>query len=248
MTPKSEFLAGALAVAPLLVGVAPFGIIFGALALTSGLSMPATLAMSAFVFAGSAQFIAATLVGAGATVWLIIATTFVVNLRHLLYSVTVAPHIRHLPTRWQAALAFWLTDEAFAVVMQRYNKTDQSPHKHWFFLGIEITMYIVWQLSTIIGVLLGQRIDDPLSWGLDFALPVTFIGILIPTIKDKATLAAVISASIAALVAYSLPNQLGLMVASVVGIGIGVSIERLTKTTRTAGRRQDNSQSERLSE
>ena len=147
-SPRTEFLAGLKNILPLLVGVCPFGVIFGALALTSGLSPGATMAMSAFVFAGSAQFIAATLVGAGAGIWLIILATFVVNLRHLLYSVTLTPYLKHLPARWQAPLAFWLTDEAFVVVNRRYNQPDSSPHKHWFFLGAAISMYATWPLVT----------------------------------------------------------------------------------------------------
>ncbi len=207
VSPKTEFLAGLKNILPLLVGVCPFGIIFGALALASGLSPGATMAMSAFVFAGSAQFIAATLVGNGASLWLIILTTFVINLRHLLYSVTLTPYLKHLPARWQAPLAFWLTDEAFVVVSRRYNQPDSSPYKHWFFLGAAISMYITWQMSTLIGILAGQMIPDPLSWGLDFALPVTFIGMLIPALKDRAILIATLVAGITAVIAYRLENS-----------------------------------------
>lgn len=227
ISPQAEFLAGLKNTLPLLVGVFPFGVIFGALALTSGLSPGATMAMSAFVFAGSAQFIAATLVGSGAQVWLIILTTFVVNLRHLLYSVTFTPHLKHLPTRWQAPLAFWLTDESFVVTSQRYQQADHSLHKHWFFLGSAISMYTTWQTSTLIGLLAGQTIPDPLSWGLDFALPVTFIGMLIPLLKNRASFVSAIVAGVTAVVAYHLENQLGLIVAALAGIIAGVVVERI---------------------
>lgn len=223
-TPKSEFLAGVKSMLPLLVGVAPFGMIFGALALTNGLSVPATLAMSAFVYAGSAQFIAANLVGTGASAWLIIGTTFVVNLRHLLYSVTMAPHLTHLPHRWQAMLAFWLTDESFVMVNQRYQQADAMGYKHWFFLGSAVIMYTTWQVSTWLGVFAGQRIADPLSWGLDFALPATFIGMLIPLIKDRATLASVMVAGLVAVLGRNFEHQLGLVVAAILGIVIGVIV------------------------
>src|SRR5512135_2810064 len=109
----AEFLAGAKATFPLIVGAIPFGIIFGALAAASGLSFAATAAMSAFVFAGSAQFIAVGLVAAGTGWPFIVLTTFVVNLRHMLYSATLAPHVKRLPQRWKIPLAFWLTDETF---------------------------------------------------------------------------------------------------------------------------------------
>ena len=226
-TPKTEFMAGLRNTLPLLVGVFPFGIIFGALALTSGLSSGGTMAMSAFVFAGSAQFIAANLVGSGAPIWLIVLTTFIINLRHLLYSVTLTPHLKHLPTRWLAPLAFWLTDEAFVVVSQRYRQADRTPFKHWFFLGSALGMYVTWQVSTYIGIIAGQTIPNPLSWGLDFALPVTFIGMLIPLLKDKATMASTAVAALTAVLAFRLEHQMGLMVAALAGIMAGVLAERL---------------------
>ena len=129
-TPKSEFLSGIKAIIPLVVGAIPFGIIFGALASTSGLSSAATQGMSLFVFAGSAQFIAAGLVASGTSTIIIVLTTLVVNLRHMLYATTLAPHMQNLPTRWLLPLGFWLTDESFVVVIQRYQRLDKSPYKH----------------------------------------------------------------------------------------------------------------------
>ncbi len=127
ITRRSEFWDGVRATFPLVVGAIPFGIIFGALAVNSGLSVGATAAMSAFVFAGSAQFVATGLVAGGAGILVIILTTFVVNLRHSLYSATLAPHVKHLPQRWLVPLGFWLTDETFLVVAERFRRTDQSP-------------------------------------------------------------------------------------------------------------------------
>ena len=228
-TPRYEFLAGIKKTLPLLVGVFPFGIIFGALALASGLTPLATQAMSLFVFAGSAQFIAANLVGVGAQLWLIVLTTWVVNLRHLLYSATLTPHLKHLPNRWIAPLAFLLTDEAFVVVSQRYNQPDDPRYKHWFFLGSAVSMYVTWQTGTVIGIVAGQVIPNPLSWGLDFALPVTFIGMLIPMLKDKATFAAMLTAGVIAIAAHGLENQLGLMAAALAGIAAGVIVSRTTR-------------------
>ena len=151
-TRSAEFWQGVKATFPLVVGAIPFGIIFGAVAVNSGLSVAATAAMSAFVFAGSSQFVAAGLVAGGAGAFIIILTTFVVNLRHSLYSATLAPHMKHLPQRWLVPLGFWLTDESFLVVEQRYRQPDASPYKHWFFLGSAIFMYTNWQLCTWIGI------------------------------------------------------------------------------------------------
>ena len=114
---------------PLLLGAFPFGLIYGALAATSGLGTAAGMAMAALVFAGSAQFIAVGMVAAGVPVVIIILTTFIVNLRHLLYSATLLPHLRHLPQKWRIPLAFWLTDETFAVTVRRFQRVDDSAWK-----------------------------------------------------------------------------------------------------------------------
>jgi 4-azaleucine resistance transporter AzlC len=227
-TPRSEFISGFKATIPLVIGGIPFGIIFGALAVTSGLSPVAAMAMSLFVFAGSAQFIAAGLVANGTGIGIIILTTFIVNLRHALYSTTLAPHMKHLSQKWLLPLGFWLTDESFVVAANRYSEPDLSQYKHWFFLGSAVFMYIDWQLCTLIGIVAGQAIPDPLSWGLDFAMVVTFLGLVVPMVKGRPTFVAVIVAGVVATAGYKLPNQLGLILAALLGVGAGVLLEQMS--------------------
>jgi 4-azaleucine resistance transporter AzlC len=224
---RGEFWAGAKDTFPLIVGAIPFGIIFGALAVNSGISPAGTLAMSAFVFAGSAQFIAAGLVASGVSTGLIILTTFVVNLRHMLYSASLAPHMKHLPQRWLLPLGFWLTDESFAVVITRYSRADRSPFKHWYFLGSAVAMYSNWQLCTYIGLRAGQAIPDPGRWGLEFAMVVTFIGMIVPFLRGKPEVVAALVAGGTALAANGLPNRMGLMVGALLGVAAGVAAEIL---------------------
>ena len=224
-TPVSEFLAGARATFPLIVGAIPFGLIFGTLALGSGLSFIGAMAMSAFVFAGSAQFIAIGLLAAG-TAWpIIVLTTFVVNLRHALYSASLAPYVSRLPRRWQSPLAFWLTDETFAVVISRYTNGGSSPHRHWFYLGSALFMYLNWQLCTFLGLTIGRLLPNAAELGLDFAMPVTFIGLVIAYLKHWPMVATVIVSGLVALVAFPLPHNLGLIVASLAGILTGILVE-----------------------
>lgn len=224
-TRRDEFLGGIKATIPLIIGAIPFGIIFGALAITSGLSAGGALGMSMFVFAGSSQFIATGLLAAGTEMVVIIVTTFVVNARHVLYSATLAPYVRRLPQRWLLPLGFMLTDEAFVVAITRYQHADDSPYKHWYFLGSALSMYVMWQLSTMIGVVAGSAIPDPAGWGLDFAMYVTFLGMLVPMVKTRPVLVAVLVASATALLTYSLPNQLYLIVAAIAGVIAGVTAE-----------------------
>lgn len=223
---REEFLAGARAIVPLMIGSIPFAIIFGALAVTSGLSPQAAAAMSAIVFAGSAQFVAVGMVAAGAGMWMIIFTTLIVNLRHVLYGATIAPNVRQLSQRWLIPLGFLMTDESFVVAIQRYNRGDGAPFKHWYHLGTSVSLYINWQLFTWLGLWAGRAIPNPGAWGLDFAFPATFIGMLVPLITSRSIMACVFSAGSAALLFHSLPNQLGLIVAAICGVGAGIAAEQ----------------------
>lgn len=229
---RQEFWHGVRATFPLVVGAIPFGVLFGALAVNNGLSAAAAGAMSALVFAGSSQFIAAGLVGSGTNLLLIVLTTFVVNLRHALYSVTLAPYMKHLSQRWLAPLAFWLTDESFLVVVERYRQPDVSPYKHWFFLGSALFMYINWQFCTWIGILAGRTLPNLGDWGLDFALIVTFIGMIAPGLRNRPVAASALVAGAAALTLARLPNQLGLMVATLAGVLAGTFAERWSTASR----------------
>lgn len=211
---------------PLIVGAIPFGIIFGTLATTNGLSVGATLAMSAFVFAGSSQFIAAGMIATQTGWLLIVLTTFVVNLRHLLYSVSLLPYVKALPQPWKVLLAFLLTDESFAIAIRRYEAKETSSFKHWYFLGAALAMYLNWQLCTLLGITLGQMIPNAAEWGLDFAMSVTFIGMVVPYVKNKPMVIAVAIAGFTAVLTASFPNKIGLMLAAIAGISAGVVSER----------------------
>lgn len=223
---RAAFLAGLRDMFPLLVGSWPFGLIFGALAVTSGFSPLGAAAMSVFIFAGSAQFIAVGLVAGGVETAVIVLAALVVNLRHMLYAATLAPHLSKVPTRWLLPLGFWLTDESFVVAAKHFEEDQDSANKRWYLLGTEIAMYTNWQVATWVGILAGQQIKDPQSWGLDFAMVVTFIGLLVPMFKDSPTLAAALAAGATALLANGLPHQLGLLLAALVGIAAGVLVER----------------------
>jgi 4-azaleucine resistance transporter AzlC len=226
ITRRSEFWAGLVATLPLVLGAIPFGIIFGAVAVASGLSAWATVAMSALVFAGASQFIAVGLVASGAAIAIIVLTTFVVNLRHALYAASLAPHMKELPQRWLAPLGFWLTDESFVVVIERYNRMDASPWKHWYFLGSAIVMYVNWNVCTWIGIVAGRSIPNIESWGLEFAISVTFIGMLMPMLRRRSIVVSVVVAGSAALIFADLPNNLGLIVAALMGVALGMATRR----------------------
>ncbi|WP_052050314.1 AzlC family ABC transporter permease [Leptolyngbya sp. KIOST-1] len=224
-SPQQEVLAGARDIIPLVVGAIPFGIIFGTLAQGSGLSFGATLGMSAFVFAGSSQFIALGLLAAGSTLPLIVLTTVVVNLRHLLYAASLLPYVEGASQRWRAVIGFLLTDESFAIAIRRYAQPDRSPHKHWYYLGAAGAMYGNWILCTLLGLTVGQLIPNAAAWGLDFAMVATFIGMTAPYAKTRPMVGAIAVAGLVAVLANGLPHKLGLMVAAIAGVATGYWLE-----------------------
>lgn len=221
---RTEFLNGVKGVLPILLGVVPFGMIYGALAMASGLPASLAMGMSSIVFAGSAQFVITQLVAQAAPAFVIIVTAAVVNVRHALYSASLAPHLRHLPARWKALIAYLLTDEAYAVAITRFNQPDQGgAHGHWFAFGAGIGLWSTWQITTAAGVLLGALI--PASWSLDFALPLTFIALVVPALRDRAIVTTAIVAGVIAVIAFAIPLKLSLITAVVAGIIAGLLVE-----------------------
>lgn len=220
----AAFRAGLRAELPLLIGVAPFGLIYGALAMDAGLGRAASQLMSSIVFAGSAQFVAADLFADGAPALVILLTVAVVNLRHLLYSASMAPYLAHLPLRWKIGLSYLLTDEAYAPSILELERRGMTATSHWFVLGAGLGLWTTWQTSTALGIWLGAAI--PASWPLDFALPITFIGMVVPTLVTAPLVAAAASAGVVATLAHGLPFKLGLVLAAVSGIAAGTMADR----------------------
>lgn len=230
MTKSAAFRFGALVSLPMIIGGVPFGIIFGSLVATGHFSVWLAVALSAIVFAGSSQFVAIGLIAAGAPAWVIISTTFIVNLRHMLYSADLLKHVRHLPLAWRTVLAFGLTDETYAGVKPYYANgrlTDETGH--WAYLGSIVAMYTMWNVTTLVGYFVGSKIPGLSQWGLEFAMVATFIGIITPYLKSVPYWGALVCASFASLALVNLPNQLGLLLAALIGVGAGMLTEYIQK-------------------
>jgi 4-azaleucine resistance transporter AzlC len=223
---RREFWAGVRAQLPILIGVIPFGLIFGVLAVSVGVPPLETQGFSLFVFAGSAQFIAAGLIGDGAAPVIIVLTIFVVNLRHALYSATLAPHLRRLSAGWKLSLSWLMTDEAFAMTSVRYREHDTA-QAHWYMLGTGLALWSTWQVSTALGAMLGAQLPDLGGLALDFALPLTFIALLFPMLDSRPSLAAALSAALLAVALDGLPYRIGLLLAAMTGVGVGLAAEGL---------------------
>jgi predicted branched-subunit amino acid permease len=218
-----QFRAGALAMLPIAVALAPFGLVCGVAAASSGASPLAALGLSAIVFSGAAQIIICELSAAGAPVAVIVATCFVVSLRLALYSAAVAPHVQKLPARWRNLLAYVVTDQAFGGAIRRLSDSDDKGAAASHFVGGGFTLWLGWQVSDLAGYFAGHAI--PASWSLDFAVPLCFIALLAPLLRELPTIAAALVAGVAVVALSALPMRLDIVTAGVLGIAAGTAVE-----------------------
>lgn len=221
-TRRQSLFDGARSVLPILIGVVPFGLIYGVIAVAAGIDELPAILMSAIVFAGASQIAASELWGQGAPLLVVVLTGLVINLRFVMYSASLATHFQHasMPRRW--ALSYLLTDQAYAVSVIRF---EQGPavRKTWYYLGAALTLWTTWQLSSIVGVLIGLKV--PAAWGLEFSVPLMFLALLVPTLRDRNAIAVATVSALAAVAFYRLPLHSGLMVAALTALGLGAVLE-----------------------
>jgi 4-azaleucine resistance transporter AzlC len=160
----NEFFYGVRSELPLLLGVFPFGLIYGVMALQAGLPPAMAQGMSSIVFAGASQLMITQLVSGGAPMLIIILTAFVVNLRHALYSASMAPYFKNLSPLWKLLLGYLLTDEAYGVGITRYVEPSNEPFKHWFVFGAGLTLWAGWQVSSACGIFRVHKFRLPGHW------------------------------------------------------------------------------------
>lgn len=214
---------GLLATLPLAPGVVAFGLLYGVMARQVGFSPWEAWVMSLMIHAGSAQFTALGMwETAGATP--IILTTLVINLRHLLMGASIAPQLRGLHPLWKAFLALWMSDESYALAIAEY---ERGRGNHWYLLGANVGIYLEWTLSGPVGALFGTAISDPRRYGLDLMFPLAFLGLLTAFLKDRISLAVALGAGGLALLGMdSLPGKWHVVVAGLLGSGLGLLLER----------------------
>lgn len=225
-------IEGARDTLPLVFAAIPFGIVYGALGHAQGLPDWVIITISMAVFAGASQFIAITLIATGAALPVIVLTVFVVNLRHMLYAVSLIPYVKQFSQLKRLPMAFTLTDETFAVAFNRATQDNPSAHFAHYYLGSAAFMYLNWQLCTWIGLVAGNQFPQLTSFGLDIAMVVAFIGIVVPHLKMPSHWVCALIAALSGTITYDWPNQSGLLFSSIIAIISGVMLENaLNKKT-----------------
>jgi branched chain amino acid efflux pump len=217
---RAGFLEGIRDTAPIILGLVPFGMVCGVGAVAAGASPVAAVAMSMIMFSGAAQIVATQLLAAGAPFAVILLSCLVVSLRLLMYSAAMAPYLRPLDQRWRHLLSFVLTDQAFAGTVQRFRASDDLRANASYFLGSGSLLWVMWQVATILGVAAGQVI--PPSWQLEFVVPLCFLAVLAPVLRDPVSILVFVVSAVAVVALDAMPLRLSMICGGLLGIGAGI--------------------------
>lgn len=226
-----DFREGFVDMLPACVGLAPFGVVCGVGAAAAGTDWLVALGMALVIFSGAAQILAAQLYAANAPVAIIVLTCFVLGLRFLMYSASMAPYLRPLPKSWQRGLAFLLTDQAFAAAIRRFHAKDDPRGGGLHFLGSGVAIYLNWIVTNMTGYFAGASI--PASWSLDFAVPLCFIALVAPLFRSVPSIIAAAVAGAAVLALAGLPMRLNLVAAGLIGIVAGTLVDLSAERCKT---------------
>ena len=227
MTKFSEFKNGCLQEIPLQLGVFPFGIAYGILGIEVGLTNIQTYLLSIIIFAGVSQIVFAQLFSTFTPSFMIVGTIGIVNLRHILYGVSLSSYLKKLSLKWRIILSYLITDEAFAISYKRFSEEKKTKYMHFHLLGSGITLWISWQISTLIGIFIGPSI--PISLNLEYVIPLSFIAIVVVSINTKIKLIVFIMSALFSILLRDLPWNLWIITSALVSIIIGVLISNFRK-------------------
>ena len=219
---RKYFFEGVKDISPILMGVVPFATIAGIAAVNAGLSKAMAMTLSLTVFAGASQLAAMQLVGAGAASFVVIYTALVVNMRFVVYSASIAPHFKSLSNPLKMLYAYMLTDQGYAVSVLRLRDCEHRD-RHWYYLGASVPIWLTWQVFSAVGIFVGSHVPE--HWELEFAVPLTFLAVLVQACENKKATAAAVSAGLIAVTAQPLPLNLGLILGVMGGILAGYGVD-----------------------
>lgn len=214
---------GAIAMLPLALAVAPFGLVIGATVATASVADGVGLATAPLLYGGSAQLAAITLLSSGATAVTVIATVLVINSRLAVYGAALAPSLRDQPRWFRWVAAYFLVDPQYVVVTAPAGSEGNAPARRHFYAGAAVTLWMTWHVATVAGYLVGPVV--PPSLGLDAAVPLYLAAVLAPRADTSPGKVAVVGAAMAAAVANGVPAGGGLVVGIAVGMVAAVVVE-----------------------
>ena len=222
------FFKGIIDVSPLMIPVVPFGLIFGVLSIDVGFTPLETMGMSIIIFGGASQIILLQLFTGGASSLVIISSVGAVNSRHLLYGAVVSEHLSDLKMIWKILISYFLVDQAFAR-SNEYFKNNSNNNKYFHLVGGGITCWVIWQTTTFLGIVLGSFIPEKL--GLSFAVPLTFLALLVNDFRKLINVIVIIISGIVATFGFSyIPYKAYAIVAGLTALFFAAILTKFLKT------------------
>jgi predicted branched-subunit amino acid permease len=224
---RAAFVDGMRSFTPALIATAPWALVTGVATVRMLLHLGRALAMTSFVFAGSAQLAALPLITAGAPVWVILLTATIVNLRFVIFSAGLQPYFRHLSLGRRLLLGYLISDFGYLLALRRWGSAVQrkpaSTEQIWFFFGMSFANWVTWQTMSIIGILMADRI--PPSWGMEFIGVLALITLVVPSLTDAPSIVGVLVAAAVAVFARGLPLKLSVLAAVLAGVAAAIGTE-----------------------
>jgi 4-azaleucine resistance transporter AzlC len=226
--PKIDtFIKGILDILPLMIPVVPFGIIYGVIGVEIGFSPMEVFAMSFVIFAGSSQIAFAQLFAAGASPLVMISSVAVINSRHILYGAVLAEYLGKLRLTWKIILSYLMADQAFSVSSAYFKKNVKNKNVHFHMLGSGLTLWSLWQLSTLIGIVLGNIV--PAQLGLEFAIPLTFFSLILSELRKLDHVIIILISGICSVLTYNFPFKIYIIFSAIFSLGISIIINKKFK-------------------
>ena len=209
---------------PIIPGIIPFGAVMGSVSSEAGLGFFQTVLMNVFVFAGAAQLASLDLMRTETPVLVVLITGLIINLRFILYSAAYSPVMQKSKLLSRVFNSYFLTDQSYAVMSANEHKLSSSDQKIQFYLGAAICMWFVWQVSVMAGFIFGNF--APKNWALEYAIPLSFVCLLIPSIKNREYVQVAVFSSVLSVLLKPMPYNLGLITTASLSILLAIYLSR----------------------
>ena len=225
MTPRQAMRDALADVAPMLVGIVPFGLVAGAAPIAAGLDVSHAVGMSALMFAGASQLAVAEVLGSDGSALVAVVTALIINLRMVLYSASLAPALAGETLGRRLQISYFLVDQVYALSVIRWDGTDDRRLRVPYYMARAVLLWVSWQVTTVVGAIVGARLPDEIP--LDFAVTLVFLVLLVPVLEKRPSLVAAAAGGVVAVAAAELgAGRLAIVVGAVCGIAAGAAIDR----------------------
>ena len=227
LSKKQLFIKGIFDIAPHMLSVIPFGIICGAIGVELGFNPYLVYGMSIIIFGGASQIVFLQLVSGGASALVAVTSVGIINSRHLLYGAVLSEYLEKLSLIKKLVISYFVVDQGFAESNKFFKINKSEKNLHYHLIGTGCTLWICWQVSTLSGIILGSFVPEEL--GLKFAIPLTFIAIVVQDLKKIDHLIVMITCGLSSLLFFDAPFKSYIIIAPIIALFVAALILRLKK-------------------